>query len=156
MNTTAGDPLPRIRDALAARGLDLPPKHGPPDPPEDVTLLDPDALGRLMSDYANLIAYVATEEATAAARAKSLSARYKHERAVRYLELKATDARRSDKHIDARLDADAELHALREHELGADAYARLLRALQNGYEHTAALLSREITRRSLGSERALD
>lgn len=146
----------RIRLALNARGLHLPASAATPEPPSDVTLLDPGTLGRLMSQYAALIAYVASEEAAATARAKTLAARYRHERAVRYLALKASHARTTEKHLDALLDADPELHELREQELGADAYARLLRALQDGHQTSYSVLSREITRRSLATERSLD
>lgn len=152
---TSNDPTPRIHEALAARGLTLPPAHETPEPLGDVTLLDPIALGRAMSHYAALLAYVATEEATASARAKALASRYRHERALRYLELKGDEPKRSDRHVDALLDADETLHALREQEYGADAYARMLRALQAGHENAYALLSREITRRTLDSDRAL-
>lgn len=149
------NPLPRIHDALAARGLTLPPPQATPEPLGDVTLLDPVALGRAMSHYAALIAYVATEEAVASARAKDLASRYRHARALRYLEAKAEEPKRSDRYVDAILDADPELDALRQQEYGAEAYARLLRALQTGHENAYSLLSREITRRTLDSDRAL-
>lgn len=146
----------RITDALTARGLTLPTPTSTPEAPTDVTLLDPDTLGRLMTQYAALIAYIASEEATATARAKTLAARYRHERAVRYLERKAALNKTTEKHIDALLDADPTLHELREHELGADAYARLLRALQQGHETTYAVLSREITRRTLRTDNTIN
>jgi hypothetical protein len=126
------------------QGIALPtqPKHQPPDLPRDPTELDDASLMGIWTEFTAWTDYMAVQVAIAYSDEKRLAKK------IERMEQRAL--LKGDKVTVAR----AEIKASDEHEklaqewLEAEAYRKLLEALFNNYDRDAALLSRELTRRT--------
>jgi hypothetical protein len=121
--------------------------------PRDITLIDGPELGRLMGEFAALIAYTQTHVALHEVEAAARKNKHDLARSRAYLLLRASSEKRTEREREALLDTDPQIALLHAALTESEALVTLTKALLNGFTVQYGTLSRELTRRGVNAER---
>lgn len=144
-----------ILEQVVSAGFRVPTRGVTPELPADVTVIASSEVMRLMVGFTAMLGYARTEEALAKTRALSAASRYKVERGKQYVVLRQ-DSGYSETERQAILDCDERLIDIKKEEVREGSYAGLVGALREDMDSKYAVLSRELTRRGVNSERSFD